>query len=138
MKQHLVTMLILMTASVWCASSTQAEGEGIQSNTVDTLSDPLLGKRADWLRGSWGLNWKPVNLYNGRSESLTIDDFLNQISGLKTLDYLQLHLGDSHKNSPVHLGTHDLLESLWQGDTDARGNPINLVVPRKSAEWIHS
>ena len=66
MKQCLVTMLISMTVSVWCASSTQAEGHAIQSNTAD----PMLGKRADWLRGSWGLNWKPVNLYNGRSESL--------------------------------------------------------------------
>ncbi len=105
----------------------------IYGQEAETPSDPLRGKRADWLRGSWGLNWKPVNLYNGRSESLTIDDFLEQISGLKTLDYLQLHLGDSHKNSCVHLGTHDLLESLWQGDVDARGNPVNLVVPRKSS-----
>ncbi|TWU44200.1 hypothetical protein Q31b_17360 [Novipirellula aureliae] len=133
MKRHLVTILILLTANAWCARSTQAQGESVPSDTAETLPDPLLGKRADWLRGSWGLNWKPVNLYNGRSESLTIDDFLDQISGLKTIDYLQLHLGDSHKNSCVHLGTHDLLESLWQGDTNARGNPINLVVPRKSA-----
>ncbi len=100
--------------------------------------------RADWMRGAWGLSWAPEDMYNGRSETL-VDDyeaFLDQISGLKTLDYIQLNLGKSYIYSPVHLGPHDLLESFWQGDTDAGGIPINLIVPRASSgvdplgEWI--
>lgn len=89
--------------------------------------------RGDWLRGSWGINWKPVEMYNGRSESLEIDLFLEQISHLKTIDYIQVHLGESSIKSSVHIAPHELLESFWQGDTDATGNPINLVVPRASA-----
>jgi len=89
--------------------------------------------RADWLRGSWGLNWKPTDLWNGAGESLTIDLFIDSISHLKTIDYIQIHLNESYINSPSHLGPHEILESLWQGDTDTTGNPINLVVPRASA-----
>lgn len=88
--------------------------------------------RADWLRGTWGINWKPVNLYNGGHEGLSIEPFLNQISHLKTIDYIQVHLGESSIKSPVHMGPHPLLESFWEGDTDANGDPINLVVPRAS------
>ncbi|MDF7825587.1 hypothetical protein P4B35_16290 [Pontiellaceae bacterium B12227] len=91
--------------------------------------------RADWMRGAWGLTWAPENMYNGRSETL-VDDyeaFLDQISGLKTLDYIQLNLGMSYIYSPVHLGPHELLESFWQGDTDDNGDPINLIVPRASS-----
>lgn len=86
--------------------------------------------RAAWLRGTWGINWKPVDLYNGKSETLSIDLFLESISHLKTIDYLQLHLNDSYIKSPVHIAPHEILESLWQGDTDTDGKPINLVVPR--------
>ncbi|MCC4831804.1 hypothetical protein LMH66_04075 [Shewanella sp. 10N.7] len=88
--------------------------------------------RADWLRGSWGLNWKPTDLWNGAGEELTIDLFLAQISHLKTIDYVQVHLNESYINSPSHLGPHELLESFWQGDTSPLGEPINLVVPRAS------
>jgi hypothetical protein len=90
--------------------------------------------RADWLRGSWGLSWDPEGVHNGRGETLLVDylDFLDQISGLKTLDYLQLHLSSSYIYSPAHLGPHDVLESLWHGDT-VDGKPVNLVVPRKAA-----
>ncbi|MEI6892080.1 MAG: Ig domain-containing protein [Pontiella sp.] len=91
--------------------------------------------RADWMRGAWGLCWAPENLYNGRVETL-VDDyeaFLDQISGLKTLDFIQLNLGCSYIYSPVHLGPHDLLESFWQGDVDGEGQPINLIVPRASS-----
>ncbi|WP_372795837.1 hypothetical protein [Pontiella sp.] len=91
--------------------------------------------RADWMRGAWGLSWAPEGMYNGRSETLVddYDAFLEQIGGLKTLDYIQLNLGMSYIYSPVHLGPHELLESFWQGDTDEDGNPINLVVPRASS-----
>ena len=94
--------------------------------------DPQQGLRADWLRGTWGLNWKPVDLYNGGHEGLSIKPFLNQISHLKTIDYIQIHLGESSIKSSVHMGPHPLLESFWEGDTDGNGNPINLVVPRAS------
>ena len=98
------------------------------------IPDPKLGLRAEWMRGTYGLNWKPAKSANGRSEleTLTIKPFLEQISGLKTVDYIQLHLGESFIYSPVHLGPHELLESFWQGDTDENGNPLNLCVPRAS------
>jgi hypothetical protein len=88
--------------------------------------------RADWLRGSWGLNWKPTDLWNGAGEELTIDLFLEQISHLRTIDYVQVHLNESYINSPSHLGTHELLESFWEGDVSILGTPMNLVVPRAS------
>ncbi len=92
------------------------------------------GERADWLRGAWGLNWKPVGWYGYlETDVLNIDAFLAQISGLKTLDYIQLHLNTSYRGSPMHLGPNALLESLWQGDLNANGKPRNLVVPRISS-----
>ncbi|VGO15446.1 hypothetical protein PDESU_04029 [Pontiella desulfatans] len=111
------------------------------TNTTDKWSVNQVGVsvgiawRADWMRGAWGLSWAPEGMYNGRSETL-VDDyetFLEQIGGLKTIDYVQLNLGMSYIYSPVHLGPHALLESFWRGDTDAEGNPINLVVPRASS-----
>jgi len=92
----------------------------------------MAADRADWLRGAWGINWKPVDLYNGGHEGLSIEPFLDQISGLRTIDYLQVHLGESSIKSSVHMGPHELLESFWQGDTDGDEDPINLVVPRAS------
>jgi hypothetical protein len=87
------------------------------------------------MRGAWGLSWAPEDMYNGRGETLVDDyeNFLAQISGLKTLDYIQLNLGMSYIYSPVHLGPHELLESFWRGDTDDDGDPINLIVPRASS-----
>ncbi|MDO6802962.1 putative Ig domain-containing protein [Wenyingzhuangia sp. 1_MG-2023] len=99
------------------------------------IPDPNQGLRAAWMRGTYGLNWKPAKSANGKSESpnLVIDHFLEQIKGLKTVDYIQLHLGESATYSSVHIAPHDLLESLWQGDVDSNGKPINLIVPRKSS-----
>jgi hypothetical protein len=99
---------------------------------VAQVPDPNQGLRADWLRGTWGINWKPVNLYNGGHEGLSIEPFLNQISHIKTIDYIQVHLGESSIKSSLHMGPHPLLESFWEGDTDGNGDPINLVVPRAS------
>ena len=103
-------------------------------NMSAQIPDPDQGLRAEWMRGTYGLNWKPAQSANGRSELeiLTIKPFLEQIRGLKTVDYIQLHLGESFIYSPVHLGPHELLENLWQGDTDENGKPVNLVVPRAS------
>ena len=97
------------------------------------IPDPDLGLRAQWMRGTWGINWKPVDTDNGKAETLSIDPFLHQIKEVKTIDYIQVHLNESYTGSPVHLGPHDLLESFWQGDTDRNGNPVNLVVPRKDS-----
>nr|AYC81239.1 GH107 fucanase [uncultured bacterium] len=100
---------------------------------TSSIAAEVVESRGDWLRNSWGINWKPVDVYNGKSESLEIDIFLDQISHLKTIDYIQSHLGESSIKSSVHIAPHELLESFWQGDTDATGNPVNLVVPRASA-----
>ena len=64
---------------------------------------------------------------------MTIDAFLAQIDHLKTIDHVQVSLCNSNIFSPVHNAPHDIIESLWQGDTNGNGNPINLVVPRASA-----
>ncbi|MGJ8691867.1 MAG: RICIN domain-containing protein [Thalassotalea sp.] len=104
---------------------------------VDSVEVAVEGQaidgRAGWMRGTWGINWKPVNVYNGKSEQLTIDQFITQISDFKTVDYIQLHLGESAVKSSVHIAPLDILESLWQGDTDENGEPINLIVPRASS-----
>ncbi|MGJ8653079.1 MAG: LamG domain-containing protein [Opitutaceae bacterium] len=106
-------------------------GKSIQSLKLEERI--ALGERADWMRGTWGGNWKPVRYDNGWIEGLSIEPFIEQISGLKTIDYIQLHLSESNSYSAVHSAPHDLLESLWQGDTDASGNPLNLVVPRAAS-----
>ncbi len=113
--------LLLLSICLFSAMSTDAQ-----------VPDPNQGLRADWLRGTWGINWKPSSLYNGGHEGLSVEPFLDQISHLRTIDYIQVHLNESYIYSPVHMGPHPLLESFWQGDTDANGNPINLVVPRAS------
>ncbi|MGJ8724263.1 MAG: LamG domain-containing protein [Roseibacillus sp.] len=100
-----------------------AQGQGSQ-----------LGLRADWLRGSWGALWLPERTYNGNIEGVTIDAFLTQIEELKTIDYVQVPLTSPNIFSPAHTGPHPILQSLWQGDTDANGDPINLIVPRTSAQ----
>ena len=98
---------------------------------VNTIN-PQQGLRADWMRGSWGALWLTRNTYNGNVEGVTIDAFLAQIEHLKTIDYVQIGLTNPSIFSPVHTAPHDIIESLWQGDTGSDGNPINLVVPRAS------
>ena len=57
-------------------------------NMSAQIPDPDQGLRAEWMRGTYGLNWKPAQSANGRSELeiLTIKPFLEQIRGLKTVD----------------------------------------------------
>lgn len=113
---------------------TTDETDNAASTTEETeVTDLLPGDRAAWLRGSWGINWNPSELSNGKAETLTIDALLDQIENLRTIDYVQFKLGESYIYSPVHLAPHATLESLWQGDNGADGKPINLVVPRASA-----
>lgn len=126
----ILTLSFFLYSMVGC----QHVDEGSPKTESDNDSEQLeygLGERGDWLRGGWGINWKPVNVYNGRSENLSIEPFLNQIKDLKTIDYIQIHLGESSIKSPVHIAPHPLLESFWQGDTSG-GDPINLIVPRAS------
>ncbi|MGJ8653424.1 MAG: Ig-like domain-containing protein [Opitutaceae bacterium] len=119
-----------VTLSLPAGSVTDTDGDNLQNPTSNELVRDY--GRANWLRGAWGINWKPVDLYNGGHEGLSIEPFLDQISDLRTVDYLQIHLGESSIKSSVHMGPHDLLESFWQGDTDVNGDPLNLVVPRAS------
>jgi len=122
MKQTIIVCVALLSA---------VDNVAISASSPEVLLGQ--GERADWLRGSWGINWKPAKRDNGLSETLSADRFLDQIAGLRTLDYVQLHLNESYTSSPVHWGPHDLLESLWHGDTDTNGDPINLVVPRATS-----
>ncbi|MDO6792089.1 T9SS type A sorting domain-containing protein [Tamlana sp. 1_MG-2023] len=121
-----LTKSFFKTALLCCATYGMSALESAEAQNPD----PNQGLRANWLRGTWGINWKPVNLYNGGHEGLSIKPFLNQISHIKTIDYIQVHLGESSIKSSVHMGPHALLESFWEGDTDSNGDPINLVVPR--------
>ena len=106
----------------------------ISQNIQAQVPHPDLGLRADWLRGTYGLNWKPAQTENGKSEAgdLKIDAFLEQIKHLKTVDYIQVHLNESGGTSAVHLSPNDLIESFWEGDVQG-SNPINLAVPRVSS-----
>lgn len=106
----------------------------LSTNTVKAqVPDPNQGLRAEWMRGSLGLLWLPANSQNGKIERISIDDFLAQIKPLKTIDFVQVGLASPYIFSPIHNAPHPILESLWQGDVDGNGNPINLVVPRASA-----
>ncbi len=93
------------------------------------VPDPNQGLRADWMKGSWGALWLPERNYNQNIEGVRIDDFLSQIEDIRTIDYIQVPLTSPNIFSPVHTGPHDIIESLWQGDTGANDEPINLVVP---------
>ncbi|MDQ8179558.1 hypothetical protein [Pelagicoccus sp. SDUM812005] len=125
--------------SWWGGTTSETEGDstGIDKVSISAVMPAEeqvilgLGERANWLRGSWGLNWKPTRRQNGLSESLVIDDFLEQIRGLRTIDYIQTHLNESSVYSPAHMAPNPLLESFWEGDLDGNGLPINLVVPRE-------
>ena len=99
---------------------------------------PGLGERADWMRGTYGINWKPADFYNGYIEDVSIDDFIEQIADLKTVGYIQTHLNGSNVDSPVHSAPNDILESLWgedavDPDEFVAGDTINLVVPRAAS-----
>lgn len=97
------------------------------------VPDPNQGKRADWMLGSWGLNWKPENFYSGLIEDVSIQSYLENLKDIRTIDYIQVHLTESNIYSPSHSAPSTLLESFWEGDTDSNGNPINLIVPRASS-----
>lgn len=103
-------------------------------NLKAQVPDPDQGIRADWMRGALGLLWLPERNYNGNVEGVRIDDFIEQIKDLRTIDYVQLPLTSPNIFSPVHVGPHPIIESLWEGDTDTGGNPINLVVPREAVD----
>ncbi|WP_405563308.1 T9SS type A sorting domain-containing protein [Polaribacter sp. Asnod6-C07] len=102
-------------------------------NAEAQIPDPNQGVRADWMRGALGLLWLPERNYNGNIEGIRIDDFIAQIKDLRTIDYVQLPLTSPNIFSPIHVGPHPIIESLWEGDTE-NGNPINLAVPRESVD----
>ncbi|MCG9792334.1 putative Ig domain-containing protein [Flavobacterium algicola] len=94
------------------------------------VPDPNQGLRADWMRGALGMLWLPERTFNGNIEGIRINDFLTQIKDIRTVDYVQIPLTSPNIFSPTHVAPHSIIESLWRGDTDANGDPINLVVPR--------
>lgn len=99
-----------------------------------TIPDPNLGLRADWLRGAVGMLWLPESNYNGNVEGIRIDPFLEQIDHLKTIDFIQIGLACPNIYSPVHTAPHPLLEMLWNKERDENGKPINLIVPREAVD----
>ncbi|MDO6597935.1 T9SS type A sorting domain-containing protein [Oceanihabitans sp. 2_MG-2023] len=103
-------------------------------NLKAQVPDPEQGLRAEWMKGAVGMLWLPERNYNGNIEGISIDDFIAQINDLRAIDYVQLPLTSPNIFSPVHVGPHPIIESLWQGDTDTNGDPINLVVPRASED----
>ncbi|MGJ8550754.1 T9SS type A sorting domain-containing protein [Winogradskyella wichelsiae] len=106
--------------------------------TINSLKaqvpDAEQGLRADWMRGALGLLWLPERNFNGNIEGVRIDDFIAQINDLRTIDYVQLPLTSPNIFSPIHVGPHPIIESLWEGDTDTNGDPINLAVPREAVD----
>jgi hypothetical protein len=98
------------------------------------VPDSDQGLRADWMRGSLGILWLPEKCYNGNIEGVTIDEFVAQIKDLRTLDYVQIGLTCPSYTSPVHTAPNDIIESLWEGDTDDNGDPINLACPRSTVD----
>jgi hypothetical protein len=99
---------------------------------TSTVPDPDQGLRASWMRGAWGALWLPEKCYNGNVEGVTIDDFLTQINDIRTIDYIQVGLTCPSIYSPVHTAPNDIIESLWEGDTNSNGYPLNLCVPRST------
>ncbi|MGJ8592750.1 MAG: T9SS type A sorting domain-containing protein [Aquaticitalea sp.] len=106
--------------------------------TINSLKaqvpDPNQGLRAEWMKGAWGALWLPERNYNGNIEGVSIDDFIAQIDNIRTIDYVQVALTSPNIFSPVHTGPNAIIESLWEGDVDSDGNPINLVVPREAVD----
>lgn len=94
------------------------------------VPDPNQGLRANWMRGAQGMLWLPERTFSGNIEGIRIDDFLTQIKDIRTVDYVQIPLTSPNIFSPTHVAPHPIIESLWHGETDASGKPINLVVPR--------
>ncbi|ANW96116.1 glycoside hydrolase family 107 [Wenyingzhuangia fucanilytica] len=124
-KKHYNTFILLQAVCVMVLSfTTQAQ----------TALNPEQGLRANWMRGALGLLWLPERNYNGNIEGVEIDEFISQVKDLRTIDYVQLPLTSPNIFSPVHVAPHSIIESLWEGDTDSNGDPINLVVPRESVD----
>ncbi|MDB4345838.1 hypothetical protein OAA45_00770 [bacterium] len=85
-------------------------GKSIQSLKLETAY--VLGERAEGVRGTW----------SGGEIVWQVEDF-------KTLDAIGVGFNSGATQSANHYAPHKLLESLSQGDVDANGNRINLLVP---------
>lgn len=126
--KNLLTRILKYNAIQYCLVSFLLITPRLQAQ------DANLGVRADWMRGAWGALWLPESNFNGNIEGVRIDDFLTQIKGLKTIDYIQVGLTSPNIYSPVHTAPHSIIEGLWKGDMDSNGDPINLGVPRASVD----
>ena len=87
-----------------------------------------LGKRASWMKGALGLNWKPARFGDGFAEQkdrLSIEPFLKQVDQLDKVDYIQLHLNESNVFSHSHSAPHKRIEAMM-GD--------KIIVPRAKSK----
>ena len=106
---------------------------GLAILLLNSINAFAAGENAQWMKGSWGLNWKPIYYTNEHvDKDMSIEPFLDQIKDLKTIDYIQIHLNESYIYAAAHTAPHDVLESLWEGDLDTDGTPKNLIVPLAS------
>ncbi|MDO6739329.1 T9SS type A sorting domain-containing protein [Wenyingzhuangia sp. 2_MG-2023] len=87
-------------------------GDGKSIQSIKLEKGYANGERAQGLRGTW----------NG---GLVVE----QVKDFKTLDVMGYSFTHGATQAPFHKAPQKLLESLWQGDVDGNGDPINLVVP---------
>lgn len=63
---YIKSQLILLLIILCLVPETSVEAQ---------IPDPDLGLRAEWMRGSYGLNWKPVRTQNAGSMNYEIQNF---------------------------------------------------------------
>jgi len=88
---------------------------------------------ADWMKGTWGLNWKP-GVGAHVMKTTHVEDFLDQINDLKTVDYIQLHLNGSGIQTPHHAAPHPVLEALHSTKWDSTLENALIVPPASDGD----
>ncbi|MCK4920247.1 MAG: T9SS type A sorting domain-containing protein [Bacteroidales bacterium] len=100
----------------------------VRVNIQAQSPDPDQPQPADWMRGTWGLNWKPGVTANVM-QTIKVEDFLNQIKDLKTIDYIQLHINGSGIQTPIHAAPLPVLEALHSTEWDTTLENAMVVPP---------
>ena len=85
------------------------------------------------MRGTWGLNWKP-GVGSNVMKTTKVEDFLDQIENLKTVDYIQLHLNGSGIQTPFHAAPHPVLEALHSTRWDSLLENAMIVPPASDGD----
>jgi len=88
---------------------------------------------AEWMRGTWGLNWKP-GVGAQVMKTTKVDDFLDQTKDLKTVDYIQLHINGSGIQTPVHAAPLPVLEALHSAEWDSTLENAMIVPPASDGD----